>query len=92
MKLILQIAAGVLLGSLAASLIKTALTIGSLTAIADAFNSNPQQLRLPELPAQHRYADEDPHEKTPPGPPLIVTAPYTVRKATPEDAAAKPAR
>ena len=99
MKLMLQIAGGVVLGWIAIAVIKGVLSIGAISAVAQTFHSNPNPLKPPTLqhnepampaaaPAAAYPSDADP---TPARKEHDAPA-YTVRKATAEDAAAKPAR
>jgi hypothetical protein len=123
MKLMLQIAGGVVLGWIAVTLIKAILAIGALSVIGQALHIHDAQ---PQLPALQRTAPAmpAPAQTAPYRAPPTTTAQttdqldgqdqtesakarsdheaasgqspaspgYSVRKATPEDAAAKPAR
>ena len=123
MKLIVQIAGGVVLGWIAVTLIKALLAISALSAVSQALHLNDERPQLPTpqhiAPAQPAATPTAPYR----APPITgsqttqqpdsqtqadlakarserdaaseqpaISPGYTVRKATPEDAAAKPAR
>jgi hypothetical protein len=106
MKLILQITAGVVLGWIIITATKAVLAYTALSQIAGnlpsinlpsippkprATEANPTR---PATVEQHATSTEDNGNTYPRQrvelPPSTIAAPYTIRKATPEDAAAKP--
>jgi hypothetical protein len=123
LKLVLQIAGGVVLGWIAVTLIKALLAISALSAVSQALHLNDERAQLPRLqhiapappaatqtapyvapPITGSQTSDRPYEQTQAdlqkarnerdttSAQSAASPGYTVRKATPEDAAAKPAR